>query len=58
MKKLQTQEGYYSNGNVFSKIVCLPDDSNIDEWRLVSDAEYEEWQKKELERMLTPKFEY
>lgn len=43
MKKLQTEIGYYRNGDIFSKIVCLPDNANIDDWKLVSDEEYQEW---------------
>lgn len=43
MKKLETKTGYYRNGDIFSKIVCLPDNANIDDWKLVSDSEYQEW---------------
>lgn len=43
MKKLETQTGYYRNGDIFSKIVCLPDNTNADDWKLVSDEEYNEW---------------
>lgn len=43
MKKLETQIGYYRNGDIFSKVVCLPDNANIDDWKLVSDEEYQEW---------------
>ena len=43
MKKLETKIGYYRNGDIFSKIVCLPDNANIDDWKLVSDSEYQEW---------------
>lgn len=43
MKKLETQIGYYRNGDIFSKIVCLPDNANLDDWKLVSDEEYNEW---------------
>lgn len=43
MKKLETQTGYYRNGDIFSKIVCLPDNANLDDWKLVSDEEYNEW---------------
>ena len=46
MKKLETQTGYwYRNGDIFSKIVCLPDNANLDDWKLVSDEEYNEWMK-------------
>ena len=45
MKKLETQTGYYHNGDIFSKIVCLPDNANSDCWQLVSDEEYNEWVK-------------
>lgn len=43
MKKLETQTGYYRNGDIFSKVVCLPDNANIDDWKLVSEGEYQEW---------------
>lgn len=43
MKKLETQTGYYRNGELFSKIVCLPDNANADDWKLVSEEEYQEW---------------
>ena len=45
MKKLETQTGFYRNGDIFSKIVCLPDNANVDDWKLVSDEEYNEWMK-------------
>lgn len=43
MKKLETQIGYYRNGDIFSKVVCLPDNANADDWKLVSEEEYQEW---------------
>lgn len=43
MKKLQTLTGYYRNGDIFSKIVCLPDNANVDDWKWVSEEEYQEW---------------
>ena len=44
MKKLETQKGYwYRNGDIFSKVVCLPDNANLDAWKLVTDEEYNEW---------------
>ena len=46
MKKIEAQTGYwYRNGDIFSKIVCLPDNANVDDWKLVSDEEYNEWMK-------------
>lgn len=45
MKEIETQTGYYRNGDIFSKIVCLPDNANLDDWKLVSDEEYNEWLK-------------
>ena len=51
MKKLETQIGYYRNGDIFSKVVCLPDNANIDDWKLVSDDEYQQHLKEEEERM-------
>lgn len=43
MKKLETQIGYYRKGELFSKIVCLPDNANTDDWKWVSEEEYQEW---------------
>lgn len=43
MKEIKTQTGYYRNGDIFSKIVCLPDNANLDDWKLVTDEEYELW---------------
>lgn len=46
MKEIKTQTGYwYRNGDIFSKVVCLPDNANLDDWKLVSDEEYNEWMK-------------
>ena len=46
MKKIEAKTGYwYRNGDIFSKIVCLPDNANLDDWKLVSDEEYNEWLK-------------
>ena len=43
MKKIETQIGYYRNGDIFSKIVCLPDNANVDDWKWVSEEEYQKW---------------
>ena len=43
MKKIETQTGYYRNGELFSKIVCLHDNANADDWKWVSEEEYQEW---------------
>lgn len=43
MKKIETQTGYYRNGDIFSKVVCLPDNANADDWKWVSEEEYQEW---------------
>lgn len=51
MKKLETQTGYYRNGDIFSKIVCLPDNANESDWQLVSEEEYQQHLKEEEERM-------
>ena len=49
MKKIEAKTGYwYRNGDIFSKIVCLPDNANLDDWKLVSDEEYNEWMKLHL----------
>ena len=42
MKKIETQTGYYRNGDIFSKVVCLPDNANADDWKWVSEEEYQE----------------
>ena len=51
MKKLETQTGYYRNGDIFSKIVCLPDNANEIDWQLVSEEEYQQHLKEEEEYM-------
>lgn len=51
MKKLETQTGYYRKGELFSKIVCLPDNANESDWQLVSEEEYQQHLKEEEERM-------
>ena len=44
MKEIKTETGFwYRNGDIFSKIVCLPDNANLDDWKLVTDEEYNEW---------------
>lgn len=43
MKKIETQTGYYRNGDIFSKVVCLPDNANAEDWQLVDEVEYQEW---------------
>ena len=46
MKKIEAKTGYlYRNGDIFSKIVCLPDNANLDDWKLVTEEEYNEWVK-------------
>ena len=51
MKKLETQTGFYRNGDIFSKIVCLPDNANESDWQLVSEEEYQQHLKEEEEHM-------
>lgn len=51
MKKLQTETGAYTNGEIYSRVVCLPDDADTSAWGLVSEEEYQQHIKEEEERM-------
>lgn len=43
MKKLETEDGYYRNGDIFSKKVFLPNDADSGKWKWVCDEEYRQW---------------
>lgn len=51
MKKIETTIGAYTNGEIYSRVVCLPDDANESDWQLVSEEEYQRHLKEEEERM-------
>ncbi len=51
MKKIETTIGAYTNGEIYSRVVCLPDDADTNAWSLVSEEEYQQHLKEEEERM-------
>lgn len=51
MKKIETITGAYTNGEIYSRVVCLPDDADTNEWSWVSEDEYQQHLKEEEERM-------
>ena len=51
MKRLYTETGAYKNGDIYSRVVYLPDAISENDWILVSEDEYQQHLKEKEERM-------